>query len=87
MPDPNALASDLQIKKAAYTDAIAATYPVGEKVLVRTKYGWEYATVTWTPVKSQGSNPHIYVKRNRTGGEHKIDMSGIGGVDMVRKDF
>lgn len=87
MHDLKTLAADLQIKKAAYTDAIAAEYPVGSKVLIRTKYGWDRCTVTWTPDKSGGANQHIYVKRDRTGGEHKIDLSGVGGVDLVRKDF
>ena len=85
--DLRVMASDLQIKKATYTDAIAAAYPVGSKVLVRTKHGWERCEVTWTPVKSGGANPHIYVKRLRTGGEHKIDLSGVDGADMICKDF
>lgn len=83
------LCRDLYIRKAAFTDAIAATYPVGSKVLIRSKHGWEHGTVTWTPQGSNGANPHIYVKRTKTGGEHRIDMNDISAASgqLVRKDF
>ena len=81
------LAHELQVKKEAYTDAIAETFPVGSKVLVRSSYGWDRCVVTWTPTGQKGANPHVYVKREKTDKEHKINMSGIGGVGMIRNDF
>lgn len=78
------ITTELTARKTELTDAIAAKFPVGSKVLVQTKHGWEYAKVIWTPERSNGANPHVYVKRLRTGGEHKIDLSGMGTCTTIR---
>lgn len=87
MRDLKTITTELSALNTEFTDAIAATYPKGSKLYVRSKYGWEWelAEVTWTPERSSGANQCIHVKRERTGGVHKIDMQGANCFDMVRK--
>lgn len=78
------ITANLRDLKTELTDAIAATYPVGKKVMIRTKYGWDFAEVVWTPDRANGANPHIYVRRLRTGGKHKIELLGAGDHGSIR---